>query len=281
MADPSTDERYVRCDLIYLLGTIKRDAQIRSDTKRKEQSKSSTIAKTRAPDHLTPEPQGQTTTRPTPWASDADTVSSDPLGLGRKFRLARPPEARTQIPSRPTPQRLGRRHCLARPLPASGASSVSPDPSRARASNDACPDQGKASDARRPYSRRDRRSNFRITAGHGGNYSNHPGHCGLTSFTMQPYLFYCGVLPHSKRGMGKVNQRHCLLSSPTFNRTISSITDPTPMTPTGLGNPLQEKPCCQPSLKDEMDQLPQGRDCGFTIQQRKSTHVNTCLPLRL
>ena len=44
-----------------------------------------------------------------------------PLGLGHEFRLARPP------------QRLGRRHCLARPPLAPGVNSVSPDPSRARA----------------------------------------------------------------------------------------------------------------------------------------------------
>ena len=46
--------------------------------------------------------------------------SPDPDGLGRKFRLTRPPGARTQTPPRPTPL-------------ASGVSSVSPDPSRARA----------------------------------------------------------------------------------------------------------------------------------------------------
>jgi len=248
------------------VGYHKKGYPDQSDKKRKGQSKSSTIAKARAPDHLTPEPQGQTITRPTPWASDADTDSSDPLGLGRKFRLARPPRGSDADTVSPDPPEA-RTQTLPRPTPsASGASSVSPDPSRARASNDASRDQGKASDARRPYPRRDRRSNFRITVGHGGDYSNHPGHYGLTSFTMQPYLFHYGVLPHSKRGMGKVNQRHCLLSSPTFNRTISSITDPTPMTPKGLGNPLQEQPCCQPSLKDEMDQLQQGRDCGFTIQ---------------
>ena len=38
-----------------------------------------------------------------------------------------------RVPSRPTPPGLGRRHRLARPLSASDASSVSPDPSRARA----------------------------------------------------------------------------------------------------------------------------------------------------
>ena len=59
----------------------------------------------------------------------------------------------------------------------------------------------------------------------------------------------------------------------------SSAGDLTPATPTGLGNPLQEQPCYQPSLKDEMDQPQQGRHCVFTIQQKKSTLVKTCLPL--
>ena len=96
---------------------------------------------------------------------------------------------------------------------------------------------------------------------------------------MHPYLSHCGLLPHSRKGMGEVSQHHYLRSFPTIDRMCSSAGDPTLTTPTGLGNPLQEQPYCQPSPKDEMDQLQQGRDCGFTIQQKKSTHVNTCLPL--
>jgi len=157
---------------------------------------------------------------------------------------------------------------------------VSPDPSRARAPTPLRPIRARLPNARRPYPRR---SDSHIAAGHGGDYSNHPGHCSLTSSTIQPYLFHCGVLPHSKRGMGEINQRHYLLSSSTVNRTSSSITDPTPTTSTELGNPPQEQPCYQPCLKDGMGKLLQGRDCGFTTQQWKSpiTHVNTCLPLRL
>jgi len=30
-----------------------------------------------------------------------------------------------------------------------------------------------------------------------------------TPVTMEPYLFHCGALPNSKRGMGKVNPCHC------------------------------------------------------------------------
>ena len=99
--------------------------------------------------------------------------------------------------------------------------------------------------------------------------------CNLTSFTVVYYLTV-------KEEWGRLTSV-TLLSSPTVNRTSSSITDPTPTTPTGLGNPPQKQPCCQPCLKDEMGKLLQGRDCGFTIRQRKSpiTHVNTCLPLRL
>ena len=79
--------------------------------------------------------------------------------------------------------------------------------------------------------------------------------------------------------MGEVNQYHYLRSLPTIDSMCSSAGDPTPATPTGLGNTLHEQPYCRPSPKDEMDQLQQGRDCGFTIQQKKSTLVKTCLPL--
>jgi len=68
-----------------------------------------------------------------------------------------------------------------------------------------------------------------------------------------PYLFHCGVLPHSRKGMGEVNQHHYMRSFPTIDGMFSSAGNPTPTTPTGLGNPLQEQPCCQPSLRDEMD----------------------------
>ena len=66
-----------------------------------------------------------------------------------------------------------------------------------------------------------------------------------------------------------------------YYRTGCSITDPTPTTPTGLGNPPQEQPYCHPCLKEGTGKLPQGRDCGFTTQQRKSpiTYVKTCVPL--
>jgi len=151
-------------------------------------------------------------------------------GLGRKHRLTRP-------------LGLGHKPRLARPPLASGASSASPDPSRARVPMLPRPGphlRSKASNARRPYPRCDGRSDSHTTAGHGGDYSNHSGHCGLTSFTMQPYLFHCGVPPHSERGMGGINQRHYWLSSPTVTRTSCSITDPTPTTSTGLGDPPQE-----------------------------------------
>ena len=200
--------------------------------------------------------------------------SLDPFGLGRK------------IPSRPTPLGLGRQHRLARTPWASDASSVSPDPSRARAPT-----------SLRPIPRHGTRLPMHDTHTHdvtGAVTSiswqgmvvtipTTPASVALPLFTMQPHLFYCDVPPHSKRGMGEINQRHYLLSSPTVNRTSNSITDPTPTTPTGLGNPPQEQPCCQPCLKDGMGELLQGRDCGFTTQQGKSPikHVNARLPLRL
>jgi len=64
-------------------------------------------------------------------------------------------------------------------------------------------------------------------------------------------------------------------------RTSCSVTDPTPTTSTGLSDPPQEQPYCQPCLKDGMGKLLQGRDCGFTTQQRRSpiTHVKPCAPL--
>ena len=79
-------------------------------------------------------------------ASDASSDSPDPSG------------PRTQAPSRPTPSRLGRRTPL-------------------RLSR-------KTSTARRPYPWQDRRDGFHAAAGQGDNYSNHPGHCALTSFTV-------------------------------------------------------------------------------------------------
>ena len=160
------------------MGTIKRDTQIRAIKNPPR------ITRTRAPAIYFLDLEAQNTAGPTP-------------------------RARTQTPYRPTPTSLGCKFRLTRPPQGSGVSSVSPDPLEARAQNTASPDslglgrklrharsppglgrqidQGKASDARRPYPRRDRRSNFCVTAGHGGDYSNHPGHCGLTSFT----VVYC------------------------------------------------------------------------------------------
>ena len=103
------------------VGYHKRGYPDQSDKKRKGQNKSSTITRARAPDLLTPEPQGQTATRPTPWASDADTVSPDPLGLRRKFRLARPPRGSDADTVSPDPLGLGCKFRLARPLQGSGA----------------------------------------------------------------------------------------------------------------------------------------------------------------
>jgi len=96
---------------------------------------------------------------------------------------------------------------------------------------------------------------------------------------MQPYLFYFGVLPHSKREMGKVSQHHYLLSSPTVNRTSSSVIDPTPTTPTGLGNPTQEQPCCQSCFKDRMDKLLQDRDCCSSTRQKEIYSCKSLSPL--
>ena len=96
-----------------LVGYHKKGYPNQSNKKHKRQSILTTITGVRAPAH---------STRPTP------------KGLGRKFRLARPPRAsdassdspdppgpRTQVPTRPTPQGLGRKFRLARPLPGSGA----------------------------------------------------------------------------------------------------------------------------------------------------------------
>jgi len=60
-----------------------------------------------------------------------------------------------------------------------------------------------------------------------------------------------------------------------YYRTCNSVTDPTPTTSTGLGDPPQEQPYCQPCLKDGMDKPLQGRDCDFTIQQKEITG-HTC-----
>jgi len=65
--------------------------------------------------------------------------------------------------------------------------------------------------------------------------------------------------------MGEVNQHHYLMSFPTVDAMFSSTGDPTPMTPTGLGNPPQR----QPSLKDKVNKLQQGRDYNSSTRQRE------------
>jgi len=79
--------------------------------------------------------------------------------------------------------------------------------------------------------------------------------------------------------MGEVNQHYYLLSSPTVDKMISSTVDPTPMTPTGLGNPPQKQPYCQPSLKDNMDRLQQGRDCNSSTRQKEIYSCKSLSPL--
>jgi len=86
---------------ISCVGYHKKGYPNQSNKKRKGQNKLTTIARARALAHLTPGPQVQTTTRPTPWASDASSASPDPSG------------PQTQVLSRPT-QGLGCRHRLAR-----------------------------------------------------------------------------------------------------------------------------------------------------------------------
>ena len=113
---------------ILTVGYHKKGYPDQDNKKRKGQSKLSAIARARAPDHLTPETQGQTTTRPTPWASDADTVSPDPLGLGRKFCHARPPRGSDADTVSHDPLGLGRKFRLARPPRGSDADTASPDP---------------------------------------------------------------------------------------------------------------------------------------------------------
>ena len=70
-----------------------------------------------------------------------------------------------------------------------------------------------------------------------------------------------------------------MLSSPTVNRTGSSVIDSTPTTPTGLGNPPQEQPCCQPCFKDGVDKLLQGRDCCSSTRQREIYSCKSLSPL--
>ena len=150
-----------------LVGYHKKGYPNQSNKNRKRQSKPFAITGARAPARLTPWPRAQTTARPTPLASGASSASSDPC------------EPWTRAPPRPTPLGLGREFRLARPLLGSGANAASLDP----------PSQSKASDTRRPYPRHDRRSDSHIAAGHGGDYSNHPGHCSLTSSTVTLPLF--------------------------------------------------------------------------------------------
>ena len=99
----------------HLVGYHKKGYPNQSYKKRKGQKQINHDHRGTSSAHLTPSPQVQPTTRPTP------------RGLGRKFRLVRPLKAsdassnssdpsgpRTQVPSRPTPQGFGLRHRLAR-----------------------------------------------------------------------------------------------------------------------------------------------------------------------
>jgi len=90
------------------VGYHKKGYPDKSNKNRKRQSKTSAITTTRAPAHLSPRSRTQIVARPTPLASDASSVSPDPLGLGRRRRLARPPRPR-------------RKFRLARPIQGSGA----------------------------------------------------------------------------------------------------------------------------------------------------------------
>ena len=180
-------------------------------------------------------------------------------GLGRKFRLARPlrvldassdsPDplgSRTQVPTRPTPQGLERKFRLARTLRVSDASSDSPDPSGSwtqapfhpipsrlgrrtplHLGNKISPDM---TDVTAPITRQGKAttvSTTPITVA-----------LPLSLYTLTPV--HCSTLPHSRKGMGEVNQYYCLRSFPTVDRICSSTGDPIPATPTGFGNPLQE-----------------------------------------
>ena len=100
--------------------------------------------------------------------------------------------------------------------------------------------------------------------------------CNLTSFT----VVYCLTV---KEEWGKLISITicCLLPLLTGQAAASPIRHPT--TPTGIGNPPQERLCCQPCLKDGMGKLLQGRDCYSSTRQKEISnhHVNPCLPLRL
>jgi len=128
--------------------------------------------------HLTPSPQVQPTTRPTPQ------------GLGRKFRLARPLRAsdassvspdpsgpRTQTLPRPILPALGVKPRLARPLQGSGAGRRS------------------IGSARLP-------THAARTHGVTGEVTPIPQHGRVTTVpttlgTVRPYLFHCVTLPLS------------------------------------------------------------------------------------
>jgi hypothetical protein len=172
-----------------------------------------TIIRVRAPVHPT---------RPTPQ------------GLGRKFRLARPLRAsdassdspdpsgpRTPVPTRPTSQGLGRKLRFAQSRPRLGRRTP------LHLGNKTSPDM---TDATAPITRQ----------GKAMTVSTTPVTVALplSLYTLTPV--HCSTLPHSRKGMGEVNQHHCLWSFPTVDRICSSAGDPTPATPTGFGNPLQE-----------------------------------------
>ena len=111
-------------------------------------------------------------------------------GLGRKFRLARPPRA-------------------------SDASSDSPDLVQARApdplhlGNKTSPDM---TDATAPITQQGKATTVSTTPVTAA--------LPLSLYILTPV--HCSTLPHSRKGMGEVKRHHCLWSFPTIDRICSS-----------------------------------------------------------
>jgi hypothetical protein len=127
----------------------------------------------------------------------------DPPGLWRRCNFARPLRPRTQTPPRPTPQ-------------ASSADSVPPEPWVSGAISAPTKLQPRAQST--PPSSLSLGAKLPI---HGGRtldmmrampptlQQGMSATIPTTPDTVAPYLFNCGALHDSKRGLGKINPYHC------------------------------------------------------------------------
>jgi len=114
----------------------------------------------------------------------------DPFRLRRKLRLARPPRARAQAPSRPSSESRAQSPHL--PKPQLRAQSA-PRPNLGLGARLPAHD-GRTLDVTRTMPPTLQQGMKTVVS--------------TTPVTVEPYLFHCGTLPYSKRSIGRVNPCH-------------------------------------------------------------------------